>query len=98
MERMILISETELEQIILRIFSEQSHFRKELQERSLPLLGAGAAASMLSIHPVTLKKWSDQGMIPSITIGKRRKYKREDVDKLIEKLRKESTERIQISN
>ena len=36
------------------------------------LLSVGAASQVLSVHPNTLRKWSDSGLIPSYRIGQRR--------------------------
>ena len=32
----------------------------------------GEASQILSVHPNTLRKWSDKGLIPSYRIGRRR--------------------------
>ena len=32
----------------------------------------GEASQILSVHPNTLRKWSDRGLIPSLRIGRRR--------------------------
>ncbi len=36
------------------------------------LLAVGEASQVLSVHPNTLRKWSDGGLIPSYRIGQRR--------------------------
>ena len=42
--------------------------------RTVPprLVSVGEASQMLNIHPNTLRKWSDNGLIPSYRIGLRR--------------------------
>ena len=37
--------------------------------RTVPV---GEASQILSVHPNTLRKWSDSGLIPSYRIGQRR--------------------------
>ena len=46
------------------------------------LVSVGEASQMLNIHPNTLRKWSDQGLIPSYRIGLRRD-RRFDVEDLL---------------
>ncbi len=36
------------------------------------MVAVGEASQILSVHPNTLRKWSDSGMIPSYRIGQRR--------------------------
>ena len=36
------------------------------------LLAVGEASQILNVHPNTLRKWSDGGMIPTYRIGPRR--------------------------
>ena len=36
------------------------------------LVPVGEASQILSVHPNTLRKWSDSGLIPSYRIGQRR--------------------------
>ena len=36
------------------------------------LLAVGKASQILNVHPNTLRKWSDGGMIPTYRIGKRK--------------------------
>ena len=36
------------------------------------LLSVGQAALILSVHPNTLRNWSNKGLIPSYRIGQRR--------------------------
>lgn len=36
------------------------------------MVSVGEASHILSVHPNTLRKWSDSGMIPSCRIGQRR--------------------------
>ena len=36
------------------------------------MMPVGEASQILNVHPNTLRKWSDQGLIPSYRIGQRR--------------------------
>ncbi|MCI0794866.1 MAG: helix-turn-helix domain-containing protein [Chloroflexi bacterium] len=36
------------------------------------MVTVGEASQILHVHPNTLRKWSDQGLIPSYRIGQRR--------------------------
>lgn len=54
------------------------------------LLRIQEAADLLGLHTVTLRRWEDEGKISSVRVGNRRgvgdrRYKREDVEKLIKK-------------
>ena len=39
---------------------------------STRLMRVGEVAGILHVHPNTLRKWSDQGLIPTYRIGQRR--------------------------
>ena len=41
-------------------------------ETATRLVPVGEASKILSVHPNTLRKWSDSGLIPSFRIGQRR--------------------------
>ncbi len=47
----------------------------------------GAASQILHVHPNTLRKWSDQGLIPSYRIGQRRdrRFTEEDLVSFLER-------------
>ena len=49
------------------------------------LLRMGEVAEMLSVHPNTVRKWSDNGLLPSYRFGRRgdRRFMLEDVMRLI---------------
>ena len=51
------------------------------------LLTLKQAAALLNCHPNTLRLWDKNGYLPAIRIGKRgdRRYKKEDVMKLLNK-------------
>ncbi len=36
------------------------------------MVSVGKASQILSVHPNTLRRWSDSGLIPSYRIGQRR--------------------------
>jgi len=50
------------------------------------LLRIKEAAEMLGINPETLRRWDNQGRLQAVRIGKRkdRRYKIEDIQKIIE--------------
>ena len=54
-----------------------------------PLLSVNQVASIFHIHPNTLRRWSDQGMIRSFRLNSRgdRRYRRFDVYHFLPKLR-----------
>ena len=41
-------------------------------EPVIRMVPVGEASLILSVHPNTLRKWSDSGLIPSYRIGQRR--------------------------
>ena len=45
------------------------HAEAETITRMVPV---GKASQILSVHPNTLRRWSDSGLIPSYRIGQRR--------------------------
>lgn len=56
--------------------------------KKIKLLRIREVATMLSINPETLRRWDRQGRLKAVRIGKRqgvgdRRYKREDIEKLI---------------
>jgi len=55
------------------------------------LLRIKEAAEMLGINPETLRRWDNQGRLQAVRIGKRkdRRYKLEDLQKIIEGQTKE---------
>ncbi len=50
------------------------------------LLRIKEAAEMLGINPETLRRWDNQGRLQAVRMGKRkdRRYKLEDLQKIIE--------------
>jgi DNA-binding transcriptional MerR regulator len=58
------------------------------QEFKLPeLLTISKTAEILSVHPNTLRKWEKKGILIPVRFGERkdRRYKKEDILKLIQK-------------
>ena len=53
------------------------------------LLAVGEASQILSVHPNTLRKWSDRGMIPTYRIGNRgdRRFVMSDLLDFLERAR-----------
>ena len=51
------------------------------------MVSVGEASQILHIHPNTLRKWSDRGLIPSYRIGQRRdrRYAVEDLLAFLER-------------
>ncbi|MBP9864208.1 helix-turn-helix domain-containing protein [Patescibacteria group bacterium] len=52
-----------------------------------PLLTLREASEILKCHPNTLRLWDKKGILKAVRIGERgdRRYRREDILKLIEK-------------
>ena len=52
------------------------------------LLSVGQAALILSVHPNTLRKWSNKGLLPSYRIGQRRdrRFALEDLREFLERI------------
>jgi len=60
-------------------------------EEKLPkLLTINQVAEILNVHPTTLRRWDKKGKLKAIRIGTRRgvgerRYRREDINKVISK-------------
>lgn len=57
-----------------------------MKKKPLPeLLTLSEAAGVLKVHPNTLRKWDRKGVLKAVRFGQRgdRRYKREDIDKLV---------------
>ena len=52
------------------------------------MMPVGEASRILHVHPNTLRKWSDQGLIPSYRIGQRRdrRFTEEDLLTFLEQV------------
>jgi excisionase family DNA binding protein len=50
------------------------------------LLSSTDAAKLLGVHPNTIRRWSDDGMIPAYRVGKRldRRFRRTDLEEFLE--------------
>ena len=50
------------------------------------MLYSGEAAKLLGLHPETMRRWADRGIIKSYRLGPRqnRRYRREDIEAFIE--------------
>ncbi|MGD9142843.1 MAG: helix-turn-helix domain-containing protein [Dehalococcoidia bacterium] len=59
-----------------------------------PLLTIREVAQMLHVHVNTVRRWSNQGIIPSYRLGVRgvRRFKREEVEELVTRLKKNEGE------
>lgn len=52
------------------------------------LLNVGQAAEYLGVSPASLRKWSNDGLVPTYrTPGGQRRYAREDLDVFIDSMR-----------
>ncbi len=61
---------------------------KNNQNKNLPeILTLKQASKFLNCHPNTLRNWDNNGLLKAIRFGNRgdRRYKREDILKLLEK-------------
>ena len=56
--------------------------------RTVKLLKIRQAAEMLGVNPETLRRWDKSGKLKAIIISERgdRRYKREDIVRLVKKL------------
>jgi excisionase family DNA binding protein len=52
------------------------------------MLTVGEVSSILHVHPNTLRRWSDKGLIKSYSITPRgdRRFIRQDIDKFLEQM------------
>ncbi len=52
-----------------------------------PMLTAGEVARLLHIHPNTVRRWSDKGIIQAYRISKRgdRRFRRNDIERFLAK-------------
>jgi len=59
--------------------------RKELTKVSHDLVTAGEAAELLNVHVNTIRRWSNQGILPTYRIGSRRdrRFRRAELNKFI---------------
>ena len=50
-----------------------------------PMLTAGEVAQLLHIHPNTVRRWSDKGIIQAYRISKRgdRRFRRTDIERFL---------------
>ena len=62
-----------------------------MEEISTRLLNVGQAATYLGVSPASLRKWSNDGLVPTYrTPGGQRRYSREDLDVFIDSMRESS--------
>ncbi len=64
---------------------QQSEQQSSEQQPS-ELLTVGQAARSLGVHPNTVRKWSNQGLLQPYRVGPRgdRRFRRSDVERLLE--------------
>jgi excisionase family DNA binding protein len=62
---------------------------EEFMANKIRLLRIREAAEMLGVNPETLRRWDRDGRLPAIKISKRgdRRYKRENIEKFIKKIK-----------
>jgi excisionase family DNA binding protein len=48
-------------------------------------IGIGETAKMLQVHPNTLRKWDEKGVLKSVRLkaGLHRRYRKSDIEKII---------------
>lgn len=58
-----------------------------MKKNNKKLLKISEVADVLNVHPNTLRKWDEKGILKAVRIGERgdRRYKREDIEKMMEK-------------
>jgi len=49
----------------------------------MALLRLKAAAAVLGVHPVTLRRWADEGRVPVVRPGRERRFRTEDLDRFL---------------
>ncbi len=49
----------------------------------MALLRLKAAAEVLGVHPVTLRRWADEGRVPVVRPGRERRFRSEDLDRFL---------------
>ncbi|HIH11207.1 TPA: helix-turn-helix domain-containing protein [Candidatus Woesearchaeota archaeon] len=59
------------------------------KQKVIELLTLSEASQILKVHPNTLRKWDRKGILKAVRFGERgdRRYKKEDLEKMIEKKR-----------
>ena len=68
--------------------------KNDKKENEVPeLLTLSEACELLKVHPNTLRQWDKQGILPAIRIGTKRvrRYRKEDIIKMLNKNMKDST-------
>jgi excisionase family DNA binding protein len=71
----------------VRVSKFKSTAKKPAEMPFEPLMTAGEVAEALNVHVNTVRRWSDNGRLPSYRLSERgdRRFKRQDVIKLLEK-------------
>jgi excisionase family DNA binding protein len=63
-------------------------------ERRMRLLNVGQAAAYLGVSAASLRKWSNQGLVPVYrTPGGQRRFSTDDLDEFMRSMRQPSTDR-----
>jgi len=55
----------------------------------MAMLRLKAAAERLGVHPVTLRRWADDGRVPVVRPGRERRFRTEDLDRFLGQVAKE---------
>lgn len=96
MEKIIVTTPSELEALIEktvnRVISEQP---EREQERGLQILSIHQAAEYVNLSPQTLYGFTSKRKIPFIKKGKKLYFKKDDLDKWLERGRQKSKDEIQ---
>jgi len=49
----------------------------------MALLRLKAAAEVLGVHPVTLRRWADEGPVPVVRPGRERRFRTEELERFL---------------
>ncbi|MHB8395336.1 MAG: helix-turn-helix domain-containing protein [Candidatus Dormibacteria bacterium] len=49
----------------------------------MALLRLKAAAEVLGVHPVTLRRWADEGRVPVVRPGRERRFRTEELERFL---------------
>jgi excisionase family DNA binding protein len=60
------------------------------------LLTAPELATKCKVHPVTIRRWTASGLIPSIKLGRCRRYRPQDVEQVLQRSKSEPSNILKI--
>jgi predicted DNA-binding transcriptional regulator AlpA len=84
-QRIIMLSENELEEKLRNIVADfYQQLRNDIEKQtSISLLSATAVCEILEIDKSTLWRWEKRGYLCPVRIGCKVRYRRSDIDKMI---------------